>query len=750
MSDQMDLTAGERTAYRTCPLCEATCGLEITIKDGRAVHVRGDRDDVFSRGYLCPKGTALADLHHDPDRLRRPLVKKEGVFREVSWDEAFAAVQAGLMPLIEKHGKNAVGLYLGNPNAHTMAGALAVRPFIKALGSRNVFSASTVDQIPKHLASGLMFGHPATIAVPDLDRTDYLLILGADPMESNGSLATAPDWPGRLRALKERGGRLVVVDPRRTRTAGLAHWHLAIRPNADAFLLMALVQVLFAEDLARPGRLADHALGIDQMKELSRPFTPEAVEGHTGIPADQIRTLARELAGAPSAAVYGRMGLSTVGYGGLATWLVDVVNVLTGNLDRPGGAMFPTPAHLPKKQKPGGKGWTFGRWASRVGGFPEILGELPAHTLCDEMETPGEGQIRALITIASNPVIGLPNAARVDRALAALDFMVSVDFYVNASTRHAHVILPPTGPLSTAHYDVNFYNMSVRNIAHYSPPVLPMPDDERDKWEIFYKLALIFSGQGSGADVGTLDDFVTAVLVGPATQKPGSPLFGKEAEILAELKLWKGPDRMLDFMLRTGPHGDGFGVNPDGLTLAKLREQPHGIDLGPLEPRIPGILATPSGKIELAPEPMVQDAGRLKKQLGEKVADEPLLIGRRHLRTNNSWMPNIPVLVKGPDRSVLFVHPDDAIRWGLTEDGRAKVVSRVGEVTVPVRITDEIRPGVVSLPHGWGHDLDGVQMATAREHGGVNVNLVTDDERFDPLSQNSALNGVPVRVFPAA
>ena len=641
-----------------------------------------------------------------------------------------------------------MGVYAGNPCAHTMAGVLCLRPLFKGLRSRNIFSASTVDQMPKHVSSGLMFGHPGTIPVPDIDRTHFLLILGADPLVSNGSLATAPDWPGRLRALKRRGGKLVVVDPRTSQTAKLAHEHLRIKPGGDPFLLMALTWVLFEEKRVNPGRLSEHIIGVDAVRELCRPFSPEAVEIRTGIDPSIVYRTAREVASAPSAAVYGRMGTSTVEFGSLTQWLIDVVNILTGNLDRPGGAMFPTPAHMPRRDRPGGKGWALGRWKSRVKGLHEVMGELPVCTLCDEIETPGEGQVRALLTVASNPVIALPNSDRVERALAGLDFMVSVDFYLNASTRHAHVILPPTGPLSTAQYDVAFYNLSVRNIANYSPPVIAKPDDEMDKWEILYRLAMIFSGQGALSGAAQMDDYIISIMVDGLARKEGSPLFGKQREILQAMKDLRGPDRMLDFMLRTGAYGDGFGLNPGGLSLSRLKEHPHGMDLGPLEPRIPGILRTTSGKIDMAPDPMVTDIRRLVEAMNHPEPGRLVLVGRRHLRTNNSWMANIPSLVSGPRRCVLQVHPDDASRLGLADGATAEVKSRTGRIAVPVEITADIRPGVVSLPHGWGHDLPGVRMGVAKTHGGLNSNVLSDDERFDPLSNNAVLNGIPVEVSP--
>ncbi|MCG6912193.1 MAG: molybdopterin-dependent oxidoreductase, partial [Deltaproteobacteria bacterium] len=736
------------THYQTCSLCEATCGLTITVEDGRVVSVRGDKKNPFSRGYLCPKGAAIGSLHHDPDRLRRPLVRRDGALVEVSWEEAFKAVEKGLMPIVEKHGRDAVGVFLGNPCAHTMAGALCMHPLLKALGSKNIFSASTVDQMPKHVSSGLMFGHPLIIPVPDIDRTMFMLILGADPLTSNGSLATAPNWPGRLRALKNRVGRLVVVDPRTSPTARLADTHLAIRPGGDAYLLMALINVLFADGLVKPGRLDDFTNGIETVRELCKPFSPSAVAEKTGLAPDRMTTLARDLAGAESAVVYGRMGTSTVSFGALTNWLVDVVNILTGNLDRPGGAMFPAPAHMPLNTRPGGRGWALGRWQSRVKGLNEVMGELPVSTLVDEMETEGDGQIRALLTIASNPAISLPNAGRISRALAALDYMVSIDFYVTASTRHADVILPPTGPLSTSQHHMMFYNLAVRNMVQYAPPVLAMPDDEMDKWQIMYKLALIFSGQGAGADIGPMDDVIIQSMVAKITKDETSLFHGRDAEMLDALSKHRGPERMLDFMLRTGAYGDGFGLDPEGLTLDKLKDLPHGLDLGPLKEMLPGHLKTPSGRIELAPDPLVRDVDRLRKTLDD-APSELVLVGRRHLRTNNSWLANIPALVSGPQRCVLHVNPTDAIKLGLKTGDTARVASRVGQLAAPVEVTDNIRPGVVSLPHGWGHDLQGVEMRIAKENGGINSNILADETQFDPLSNTSVLNGIPVNVTPA-
>ena len=603
-------------AVRTCPLCEATCGLELHLEGRDVTLVRGDRDDVFSHGFLCPKGSAIGRLDADPDRIRRPMVRSADGWATVGWAEAFAAVEAGLAPILDRHGRDAVGVYLGNPNVHNLAGLLYNRALLQALGTRNVFSASTVDQMPKQVAAGLLFGAGLSIPVPDVDRTDYLLVLGANPFASNGSLLTAPDLPGRLRALRARGGRLVVVDPRRTKTADEADQHLFIRPGSDAYFLAALAHTLLDEGLAEPGRLRDHVVGLDQLDELTRPFPPERVADACGIGAAAIRQVARDLAAAPRAAVYARLGTCAQEFGTLASWLVEVCNVLTGNLDREGGAMFARPAAGGANTggRPGvGRGVRFGRHASRVRALPEVFGELPVVCLAEEIDTPGEGRIRALITVAGNPSVSAPDSGRLDRALAGLDFMVSVDPYRNETTRHADVILPPPSLLARGHYDVALYSLAVRNVANYSPPLVDLEAGEMQEWEILLRLAKVAAGAGADADPAVLDDELVSGLVDKAVRRTASNVEGRDsAELLGELSSRRGPERILDLMLRTGPFGDGFGADPDGLSLAVLEAHPHGVDLGPLTPRIPEVLRTPSGSVELAPAPLVADLDRLR------------------------------------------------------------------------------------------------------------------------------------------
>ncbi|MEU4693592.1 molybdopterin oxidoreductase family protein [Actinoplanes sp. NPDC023714] len=725
-----------RTAYRTCPLCEAACGLELTVSEDRVVAARGDREHVFSQGFVCPKGATFGQLTGDPDRLRRPLVRRGGEHVEVTWDEAFAEIETRLGPIIHAYGRDALAVYLGNPNAHTMAGGLYVTPLIKSIASRNVFSASTVDQMPKHVSCGYLFGNPLTIPVPDLDRTDFLLILGANPWESNGSLATAADFPGRLKAIRSRGGRFIVVDPRRTRTAEHADEHLFIKPGTDAYLLFGIVHTLFDEDLVRLRDLDGHVSGVDEVRELASAFAPEKITAACGVPAERVRDLARQLAHADRAAVYGRIGTCTVEFGTLTSWLVDVVNVLTGNLDRPGGVMFPQAAHVRVSARAGSRGFSVGRWTSRVRGFPEVKGELPVATLADEIETPGEGQVRALLTVAGNPVLSTPNSGRLDRALAGLEFMVSVDPYLNETTRHADVILPPLEATQKGHFDFSFLGFAVRNFAAYSPPVFPADPGGMDEVDILARLILIATGRGS-AGVASVHDH----LLSQALEKSG---FASSRELVRG----DGPaERLLDVALRAGPYGDRFGERPGGLTLERLLENPHGIDLGPLVPRIPSVLKTPSGTVELCVPALAAESSRLLDAL-DRDRDRVVLIGRRHLRSNNSWMHNVPALVKGRDRCTLQVHPSDADRLALTDGDAAQVVSRAGALAARVEVTDRVMPGVVSLPHGWGHDLPGTRLSVASEHPGVNANVLTDELVMDPLSGNSVLNGIPVDIKP--
>jgi anaerobic selenocysteine-containing dehydrogenase len=696
------------THFHTCTLCEATCGIAVTVDGDQVVDIRGDADDPFSRGYLCPKATALADLQHDPDRLRRPVVRAGDSWRETGWDEAFDLVGTRLREVRARHGKDAVAVYQGNPSAHNLGLMTYGQALFRSLGTRNLYSATSVDQLPHMLAALLVLGNQVLMPVPDVDRTDLFVCLGANPAVSNGSIMTAPNVRARLKAIRARGGRVVVIDPRRTETAALADRHLFLRPGTDALLLLSVVAVLFAENLVRLGRLRRYVSGVDGLRSAAANFAPELTAAATGVAPEDVRWLARSLADTPRAVLYGRVGTCTQEFGGLAAWLLLAVNVLTGHLDEPGGAMFTTPAvdAIPLLALTRLRG-SLGRWHSRIRGLPEFGGELPVAALAEEIETPGRGQVRALITSAGNPVLSTPNGVRLEKALAGLDFMVSIDPFVNETTRHADVILPPTVHLERSHYELALANYSVRNVAKYSPPVFRRGPDQRHDWEICVELA-------------------TRVL-------------GRAAALGRRLP----PEALLDVALRAGPHGLRRGLN--GLSLSRLKKRPHGVDLGPLEPRLPGRLGPLSRKINLAPRQYLDDLPRLRRHLREG-SHGLVLIGRRQLRSNNSWMHNSERLVKGKPRCTLLIHPDDAAERGLTDGEPASLSSATGTIEVPVEITDTIMPGVVSLPHGWGHTRPGVRLTVATAHPGASINDVTDEHFVDALTGTAALSGVPVTV----
>ena len=738
-----------KTSYITCPLCEASCGLEIVTQGSEVLSIKGDSEDVFSKGHICPKAYGLKELATDPDRIREPMIRKDGQWQTASWHEAFVEIERGLTPILKQHGRNALAVYAGNPNAHNLSSLLYLPVMLRAAGTQNIYSATSVDQLPKQLSVALMFGTPLSAPIPDLERIEYLLLLGANPLVSNGSFLTAPDIRGRLRRLRARGGKLVVIDPYHTRTAQEADEHHFIRPGYDAHFLFALVHILFAENLVQPGRLAEHITGLEQVRDLAQHFSPEQVAALCGMNADTIRTIARTLATTPHAAVYGRIGTCTQEFGTLASWLVDVLNTLTGNLDREGGAMFPKAAAGARNTSglPGkGRSTQVGRWKSRVRGLPELFGELPVVCLAEEIETPGEGQVKALLTVAGNPVLSTPNSQRLQQSLEKLDFMVSVDMYLNETTRYANVILPPLPALARSHYDIALYQLATHNVANYSAPVIGREADALDEWEVLLKLAAILMGQGTEIEATVVDDMTIRQLIQREIATKGSPIQDRDtSEILVALQPRRGPERMLDFLLRVGPYGDGFNAQQDGVSLATLEANPHGVDLGPLQPRIPEVLRTPSGKIELAPAFIIADVERLQASL-TRTPGQMLLIGRRDLRSNNSWMHNIHALTKGKDRCTLHIHPNDATRLGLENGETACIASRVGSVEVPVEITDAIMPGVVSIPHGWGHNLSGTHQHIATEHAGVNTNILTDEEAIDVLSGNAALNGIAVKV----
>ncbi|MDP3858440.1 MAG: molybdopterin oxidoreductase family protein [Stagnimonas sp.] len=703
-----------RTHYGACNLCEAICGLEFKVQGRKILSIRGDEADPLSRGHICPKAVALRDLYEDPDRLRKPLRRTESGWQEMDWDAAFELVAERLAGIIKAHGGNAVGAYLGNPSVHNYGHLTHAPALLRQLQTRNRYSATSVDQLPSQLMSYWLYGHQLLLAIPDLDRTQYFFVLGANPMASNGSLMTVPDFRNRVKALHARGGRMVVIDPRRSETAEVADEHHFIRPGGDAWLLLAMLQVIFAERLEKPGRLAEWLDGLDEVRAAVAPFTPERAAPQTGIAAEDIRRLAREFAAAEAAVCYGRMGVSVQAFGSVCQWAIQLLNLVTGNFDRAGGAMFTSPA-LDLIDSPASRPGHFGKWQSRVSGLPEFGGELPVAVLAEEILTPGEGQIRAMVTMAGNPILSTPNGAQLDRAFAQLEFMVSLDIYLNETTRHADVILPPTSALEHDHYDLIFHHFAVRNSARYNQPLFEKPADARHDWEILSEV-----GQRLATKLGN------------------KPQNGPR------------PDQVVDFGLQSGPYG-AARRSPDSsmppLSLKTLKEHPHGIDLGPLQPSLPGRLRSEGQRIRCAVPLVLADIERLAA-LPETAAGLRL-IGRRHVRSNNSWMHNSERLVKGKPRHQLLMHPADLAARGLADGAPVRVRSRVGEITVEVQSSVEMMPGVVSLPHGWGHAREGVRLGVAQAHAGVSVNDLTDERELDAVSGNAALNGLAVEVLAA-
>ncbi|WP_139981273.1 molybdopterin-dependent oxidoreductase [Nocardioides litoris] len=693
------------TRLGVCNLCEAICGLRLTLEDGVVTGVRGNPDDPLSRGYVCPKGVALADVYADPDRLRRPVRRTDDGWVEIGWDEALDLVADRLAATITEHGADAVGLYSGNPNAHSLGFGTHGATFIKALGTRSRFSASSVDQVPQQLAAWQLFGHQLMIPVADIDRTSFLLVVGANPMASNGSLMTVPDFPQRVRDLHARDGRMVVLDPRRTETAKVADEHHFVRPGTDAPVLLAMVRTLLAEGLAAPPAYVD---GLERLAELVEPFTPERAEAVSGVPAEVTRRLARELVAADAGAVYGRMGVTTQDFGTLCSWAIDVLNLLSGHFDSPGGVMFPEPAiDLVELQGPG----RHGRWHSRVRGIAEYAGELPAAVMAEEMTEPGEGRLRAMVTVAGNPVLSTPDGRALAEALDGLDFMVAIDIYLNETTRHADVVLPPTSALERDQYDLVFHGFAVRNTARWTPAVHARGDDQRHDWEVF------------------------AALATRVADRLGTPLDDATAGRLAA-----DPADLVELLLDAGGR----------TTAAEVLAHPEGVDLGPLRPTMPGRLRTPEQRIDVVPALVVDDLPRLEAWLAGAASaasdgDELLLIGRRHKQDCNSWLHNTTRLTRGRPRHHLLMHPDDLAARGLSDGERVEVRSRVGAVEVEVTGADDMMPGVVSLPHGYGHQVEGTRLGHASTVPGVSINDLTDPARLD-VSGNAAFSGTPVTV----
>ena len=712
----------QTTHYRACNICEAICGIEITANGEQRLDIRGDKDDPFSRGYICPKAVALQDIYYDKDRLKYPVRRTADGWQRIGWDEAFDEVAQNLKRVRAKYGRNSIGTYLGNPTVHNYGALLFAPQFLRSLRTRNKFSATSVDQLAHHVSAYLMFGHQLLLPVPDLERTRYFLILGANPVISNGSLMTAPGMPRRLKEIRERGGKVILIDPRYNETARLADRHLFIRPGTDVLLLLALLHVVFEERLTRLDHLESFTKGVKTIADLVIQFPPERVAATTGIQANEIRNLAREFAAAESAVCYGRIGVSTQEFGGVCQWLINVLNIVTGNLDRPGGAMFTLPAFDPitAPESLAARG-SFARRHSRVRKLPEFAGEFPVVALAEEILTEGPEQVKALVTYAGNPVLSTPNGRELDRALASLEFMVSVDFYINETTRHAHIILPPTSSLERGHYDIAFHVLAVRNTAKFSPALFQPGDDTREDWEILLELQTRMEHNG---------------LRGRVKRK--------------FMQQFLGPERMLDLALRFGPYGARVNPFSKGLTLRKLKKAVHGIDLGPLKPCLPARLRTADKRIDLAPEAIVKDVERVKSKFREGALHESnghlLLIGRRQLRSNNSWLHNSERMVKGKPQCTILMHPTDAAQRQLAKGEKVVVRSRVGSIVVPVEISDEIMQGVVSIPHGWGHDRPGNQMEVAQQHAGESINDLTDNQAIDALCGTAAFNGTLVTI----
>ena len=711
-----------KTHHRACTLCEAMCGVVIQTRGEHILSIKGDNNDPHSEGHICPKGYALQDLHNDPDRLRTPLEKVNGEWLPIDWDSALDKVAARLVDIQRRHGNDSIAGYWGNPASHNLGLMMASGSLRKAIGTRNISSAASLDQMPHQLVSYLMFGHSQLFTIPDIDRTQYMLMLGANPAASNGSLMTAGDILKRLERIRERGGKVVLIDPRCTESARYVDQHLFIRPGTDAFFLLGLIRHVLDQNLVKPGRLLELADNWSALAPLFDGISLEQVSVRCGIAVADIKRIAEDFANAECAVCYGRMGVSTQRYGALNHWLMLVLNILTGNLDRPGGMMFTTPAFNKAQSRPMG---SFNTYQSRVRGLPEFDSYFPAVTLAEEMLTPGEGQVRGFVCVAGNPVLSTPNGRQMDEALEQLEFMVSIDFYLNETSRHADIILPPTGPLEHEQYDIVFNMLAVRNLARFSDPVFEAPEGTRCDWDIV---------QGLTARIMAL-------------KNPDAPPTRK----------MPSPEQILDHGLQTGPYAEGFYEYNSGepvkyhepLSLQVLKRYPHGLDLGPMRESFPGYLFTADRKLHLTPPELVDDLGRALAELRGSDDTGLMLIGRRDLRTNNSWMHNSKRLVKGRDRCGLLVHPADAERLGLSDGKQARITSRAGELLVRVEVSEDVMPGVVCLPHGWGHDREGVSLRVAQTNPGINVNDITDDQVVDALSGNAVLNGIPVSVVAA-
>mgnify|MGYP000023513623 CR=1 FL=1 len=693
-----------QTHFRTCHLGETMCGIAVEHDGTNILSIKGDPNHVMSKGNICAKASGLQDIHTDPDRLRGPVKRVGDEWVDISWTEAFEETATRLADIQHQYGNNAVGIYLGNPNVHNYSSSFSTRGLVKAWGAKGIYSASTLDQLPHMICQKWVYGHNALYPVPDIDRTMFMLCVGGNPLASNGSLWTVPNVKKRIQRLQARGGKFVVVDPRKTETAKIADGHHFVRPGTDTALFLGLLLALDEAGLVNPGRLMPMLNGWDKAWTLIHKFNLEELSDYCGIPAGEIRAIAAELGSGQPAIVYGRMGVSVARYGTLNHYLIQLLNIATGNVDREGGVMFPDPIIDPVERSGTG---SYGRYQTRLSGRPEVLGELPAAELAPEITTEGEGQIGALITLASNPVISAPGGRQLDAALETLDLMVSIDMYITETTRHADYILPPCGPLEKDHYPMFFAPLAIRNFAVYSAPLFEKAEGSKADWEIMADLAAaIGAAKGDNAAPDKVE-----------------------------------PHIILDEMMKSSPHS---------ISLAEIEAQPNGYDMGPLKPRLPERLKTEDGLIHCAPEMPMKDLAAFKDDFTIPAKDSFSLIGRRHLRSNNSWLHNSHRLLKGPNRCTLMIHPDDAMGLGLAEGDMAEVSNHVGKVELPIEITEDIMPSVVSMPHGYGHGRKGVKLSVASEKPGVSMNDLTDPAIVDDLSGNAVLNAVPVQITKAA
>lgn len=693
--------------YRTCNLCEAMCGLEITYKEKKVISIVGDKKDPLSKGFICPKSLALKDLYEDPDRLKTPIKRTENGWQEISWTEAFDEVEIQIKKIQEKYGNNAVATYQGNPNVHNVGSMLYGGPFLKSLKTKQKYSATSADQLPHHIASLKMFGHQMLIPIPDIERTDYLLILGANPGASNGSLLTAPGFPQKIKSIQKRGGKVINIDPRFTETSKISSQHLYINPGKDALFLLSLLHVIFDQGIEEKTHLSNYLKGLEEIKEIVKEYSTKKTALLIGIDSLEIQKIAKDFMNSKTAVCYGRMGVSTQEYGGICQWLINVLNIVTNNMDKVGGAMFTKPAiDLVYMTGIQGKVGNFDRYRSRVHNLPEYSGELPVATLADEILTEGEGQIKMFICTAGNPVLSAPNGKKMEKALEKLDFMVSIDIYLNETSKYANIILPTTNGLETLHYDLVFHQLAIRNTAKLSEVLFEKDENQKHDWEILNELT----------------------------------------ERITEKKNSLTPEMMLDNMFQYSPYKEA------NLSVNKLKENPNGIDLGSLQPLLIKRIFTVDKKINVSPQIFIDDLKRLDKELYKDTKEEETkypfaLIGRRHLRNNNSWMHNSKLLMKGKNRCTVLMSSKDANNLSIIDHQKIKIISNVGSIELPVEISDEMKEGVLSIPHGFGHNRNGTKIKLAEENAGESINDLTDDNKIDKLTGNANFSGTRVKVI---